>query len=900
MNSEIKLQQLIANIEDQKVAKVNSAMQFIDLESLQQKFENGNTILHYVFSSNTEIIKLFIEKLEILLIKDISKEDLRELFQTLNDGNFTPIDRIFQNNPKKQIKEVLEGIHSHDVLEVFLESEGEYGTLHKIAHDELYLKEKDNFLNTLKKGIHYLHDSAEYFKSWFGASESLQKKQEIAEKYFGEAANGHLELIKNEHGEKVLTFNDTISRDIGYYKLSTYVKEAVINGGDSGRILIEVVDYYSEDNIRELESVLKTTAHTKALIENDLLNPDRIKELDQYIIDKSFRSPQKVAAFRKAAGQKVEAKGSIEDHNIQVKQHTSAFNYNNLYVAGRVLDKSSDIVWGIDHLAVKTLGHNFTESVINPMQSRINELIPGSYLPDSKSFSDDLFSGMKLGMGVAMSIKSGKALPVFHSVNSATNQGIFSTVAGFIGGEEHVQKYGIYYDGVELIPRYFILGKPLFILNMGLKGSTALIEYATSEDSTVRLALPVLNNIANGAMLIYDLKSNLGAVAKGFVATADGVSLVKGLKETYDESSYSPDYYYHSFTNPLSILWERQSQTYESISKTLHKLVGKEYVLAQSESSKINIEFQDTDKYYDIDSIKGVSLVKGHILTTNEDKRFGEWSGMSFDEKGDLIFISDRGAYLKNKVIDSNGNIIAFENSIIGNVKTLNNKSNKKDFEELSIFKNDCFITNESTLEILLYKHCDLETVPSNVAIPDWKKDLFYNKGIEAFDISNEGKFLAIAEYNRYDHLDSHHKIYYWDTENEYMSIGSLKESIYITTSGYGISGLAFLQNGDVIVLERFYQKKIGGFAEDYEISVKHVKKHDIENNEQITGKEILHIDNTSSIGKYGYADNFESIAVKTTDNSTSMYLLTDDNRAPFQRSILLEFELKENFDIDT
>ena len=59
MENEIKLQQLIANIEDQKIAKVNSAMQFVDLESLQQKFENGNTILHYVFSSNTKIIKLF-------------------------------------------------------------------------------------------------------------------------------------------------------------------------------------------------------------------------------------------------------------------------------------------------------------------------------------------------------------------------------------------------------------------------------------------------------------------------------------------------------------------------------------------------------------------------------------------------------------------------------------------------------------------------------------------------------------------------------------------------------------------------------------------------------------------------------------------------------------------------
>lgn len=47
--------------------------------------------------------------------------------------------------------------------------------------------------------------------------------------------------------------------------------------------------------------MLKTSAHTQALIDVDLLNPVRVKALDQYIVDRGFKSTQKVAAFRKAA-----------------------------------------------------------------------------------------------------------------------------------------------------------------------------------------------------------------------------------------------------------------------------------------------------------------------------------------------------------------------------------------------------------------------------------------------------------------------------------------------------------------------------------------------------------------------------------------------------------------------
>ena len=107
---------------------------------------------------------------------------------------------------------------------------------------------------------------------------------------------------------------------------------------------------------------------------------------------------------------------------------------------------------------------------------------------------------------------------------------------------------------------------------------------------------------------------------------------------------------------------------------------------------------------------------------------------------------------------------------------------------------------------------------------------------------------------------------------------------------------MKFLKNGDLLVLERHYNKIFGGFAENYEIDIKYIKKQEIENaiekNTEVKGKSIIHIDNDSISGKYGYADNFESMAVKEENDLTLIYILSDDNRAPFERSILLEFEI--------
>lgn len=384
-------------------------------------------------------------------------------------------------------------------------------------------------------------------------------------------------------------------------------------------------------------------------------------------------------------------------------------------------------------------------------------------------------------------------------------------------------------------------------------------------------------------------------------------------KNEYSDSNY----YYNVLTNQLSILSERGAQTKESILKKFFGIPGikhifGKYVVDHSDDvSKLNVVLNNADNYYDNHSIKllvdGVYFKKGYVLTNDQDSRFGEWSGMAFDNKGDLILVSDRGAYLKSSIVNKDGYLQNFVNTTIGKIRVDDyNTKTTKDLEELAVSNGSCFISDESLHQILRYENCDFSKLPMAIKIPDWNGELSYNKGIEAFDINSEGKFLAIAEYAQDKKNSSVHKAYYWTFIKSYYYARLLDNSIddcqkeftYLSNEGYGISGLKFLKNGDLIVLERHYNKIFGGFAENYEIDIKYIKKQEIENaiekNTEVKGKSIIHIDNDSISGKYGYADNFESIAVKEENDLTLIYILSDDNRAPFERSILLEFEIND------
>lgn len=289
--------------------------------------------------------------------------------------------------------------------------------------------------------------------------------------------------------------------------------------------------------------------------------------------------------------------------------------------------------------------------------------------------------------------------------------------------------------------------------------------------------------------------------------------------------------------------------------------------------NNVNVVLNNADNYYDNHSIKllvdGVYFKKGYVLTNDDqDSRFGEWSGMAFDNKGDLILVSDRGAYLKSSIVTEDGYLQNFINTTIGTIVVKELIGTKKDFEELAVYNGSCYISDESLHTIFIYQDCNFRMLPkqmfteyitidyssyhhsddtiefyqhrdanSKAKAKAKAKALSYNKGIEAFDINSEGKFLAITEYGHDKKNSSVHQAYYWAHKIRYENVFEYcqvydfcKKFTYLSNEGYGVSGLKFLKNGDLLVLERHYNKIFGGFAENYEIDIKYIKKQEIEN----------------------------------------------------------------------
>ena len=351
---------------------------------------------------------------------------------------------------------------------------------------------------------------------------------------------------------------------------------------------------------------------------------------------------------------------------------------------------------------------------------------------------------------------------------------------------------------------------------------------------------------------------------------------------------------------------------------------------SQNKNRNIQVTVSDEKQNsYDLASIathKGITLDKASILTKTSDytswdncidQRFLGYSAGRV-HKGHTILLSDMNTYL---IMPSNINTKQV-NAQIGNMNLGNIEGSA---EELAIYQDKCFVTLENNnsnktdrsksfadAKMLVYEGCDFGTNPKRIDAPFDNEEFRYNKAIEAFDISPEGKFLAIAEYPVKTEEDiTKHKAWLWNYKkdsqinNPFLDQcdSSLEYDInqeytfsYISDPDFGVSGIAFLPTGDLLVLERWYEKKpvfgYDGVYENYEIKVKIVYKKDIQLNAEVKGKTLIHIDNEA--GSKKYVENYEAIFVKCdTDNSCEVFLVADDNGSPSQNTALLKFSME-------
>ncbi len=272
----------------------------------------------------------------------------------------------------------------------------------------------------------------------------------------------------------------------------------------------------------------------------------------------------------------------------------------------------------------------------------------------------------------------------------------------------------------------------------------------------------------------------------------------------------------------------------------------------------------------------------GGLELTSKNKNFGGLSGLRITEDGKTLFaVTDQGHFLKADIIrDSSGKISALERAEFSRLRDrkddkLKGKS-RADAESLEIFGNQFLIGFERKHRVDFFNQSNGKLKADSKSKPiSFKRFNFpNNKGPEAIAISPLTKEVFVfAEYA----LDKKRQHQGFIVKDETIT------PIAITlTTGYSLTDAHFLNNGDLLILERFYTP-ITGQA----MRIRKILSQNLKANTILSGEIIMQATSQMEI------DNMEGLAIsKMQDSSTRLTLISDDNFSRSQRTILLEFKL--------
>ncbi len=152
-----------------------------------------------------------------------------------------------------------------------------------------------------------------------------------------------------------------------------------------------------------------------------------------------------------------------------------------------------------------------------------------------------------------------------------------------------------------------------------------------------------------------------------------------------------------------------------------------------------------------------------------------------------------------------------------------------------------------------------------------------YNGGVEAMAALADGRLLAVTERA----LAGDGRVHAWLIAPD----GGRAEALtYAVSDGFSPTSLARLADGDVLALERRYSKATGA-----SVRLMCIDAASIVPGATLEGRELARIEAPLNV------DNFEGLAVRRgAGGETFVYLLSDDNFSPLQRTLLMQFRLRQ------
>ena len=258
---------------------------------------------------------------------------------------------------------------------------------------------------------------------------------------------------------------------------------------------------------------------------------------------------------------------------------------------------------------------------------------------------------------------------------------------------------------------------------------------------------------------------------------------------------------------------------------------------------------------------------------------FGGISGLSIGADGRLYAVSDRGYWLSARMrYDSEGALVDLLDWQIKPILTPERTPTDgllTDAEALARAPDGSFIIGfeqKHRLWRYLPPPLTFDSPAQPISRPADLGKAPRNGGLECVAVLPSGDIFTVAE--ELQNKDGSFKSWLIDDQQAV-------ELSYLPSAGFRVSDCAALPNGDVIVLERHLSIFLAFSARLKLIRAASVRPHAI-----LNGEDLLRLEPPLRL------DNFEAIAVREDAAGTSIYLISDDNFQPFQRTLLLQFRL--------
>ncbi len=271
----------------------------------------------------------------------------------------------------------------------------------------------------------------------------------------------------------------------------------------------------------------------------------------------------------------------------------------------------------------------------------------------------------------------------------------------------------------------------------------------------------------------------------------------------------------------------------------------------------------------------GTLIYRGGLELRSGAREFGGWSDLAVNDDGsEILSISDEAHWLRaHLTYDANGDLAGANSAEIAPMLDMQGRAlrgKEGDAEGLTLERSgDLYgmvaVSFERNVRVWRYDLSHgFEAKPTNVPIGHWVDALHDNRQLEAVTLWKPDTLLAFAEtkVNEGDDL-----------------LGAME-----AYPGNGKTAVTRMLSGGLYMLERRFSF-LGGLG----MELRHIAPSEIREGARLNGEVLANLSFQDA-----NIDNMEGIAVRRgPKGEIFLYIISDDNYSPLQRTLLLMFEVK-------